>query len=161
MNERTQVAEGWNDALSEASQHVSARYAAEEEAAEKQKPKSQGPKLAVVTVLFLAVVAWDFRAWVAPPEPMPAAQERENLAWVVADAVESVEDFWVDEGRLPTPADAVDLLGEDITYVVAGDGFSITVEGDGERMTYDGSLSLEEWIASQSGRSSVEQGAGG
>ena len=138
----------WSEAVSEASAHVQQRKVAVEEATERQKPKSTGRLLAAAAVIFAGVIAWDVYVLMQPPEVPPPAEEAVDLRWLVADAVELIEDFRADEGRLPTRADLGDLLDEEFSYEIRGEAYVVGLEGEGTRVQYDGSVPLDEWVSS-------------
>lgn len=143
----------WSNVVSEASQHVQARAAAIEEAADQQRGAPRGAVLAVVGVLLAVVLAWDVYVFTRPPELPAPAVEAENLRYFVADAVDVVEDFRAEQGRLPTRAELGDLLDPEITYETRGNGFVVGAEGEGVSVEYDSRMPLSEWIASGGGAS--------
>ena len=139
----------WNEAIAEASEHVEERGHAADEAAAKQKPRSQGPIIAALSVALVAVVFWNVRALSQPPADIPIVEE-EHLTWFVTDAVEAIEDFQTDEGRLPTVDEAGELLEDDVEYAVSGETYSLTLVGeDGLSMTYESSTPLNDWMIYQ------------
>ncbi len=140
--------EGWESAVAEASAHVEQRGAAAQAAAERQKPKAEGPRIAATVVALVAVIAWNGFVWTRPLEPAPVPVERVNLAWLVADVADEVEDFRAEEGRLPTEEEMAALVADDdVTYRRRGEGFEITGTGDGATVRYDGSIPVTEWVA--------------
>ncbi len=147
MSEQDGGLEGWSDAVSEASRHVQERLLAEEEAAERARPKPNAASIVVALVVLVAVLVGD--AWVltrTPNPPSPREQEI-DLRWLVADVVEGVEDFRSAEGRLPAPSDLLDLLEEDIFYEPRDGGYVVLAEGDGIHLEFDGNVPLAEWVA--------------
>ncbi len=145
MNENNE----WVDAVSEASDHVQERKTAAEEAAERAKPKASGLALAVASAILASVVAWDAYVLTRPPEGLPPAEQEVDLAWLVVDAVDLIESYREDEGRLPTAADLSDLLDEEVSYTTQGDRYFVVAVSDEVRVEYDSSLSIEEWIAAR------------
>ena len=136
----------WNEAIAQAQEHVEERGHAAEEAASRQKPKAQGPIIAAAVVVLVAVIGWNLRVLSQPPADIPV-QEEVHLAWFISDAVEAIEDFQADEGRLPTVEEAGELLEDDIVYESRGEAYAITVEGDeGTTVTYDSSTPLSDWL---------------
>ena len=84
MGEQDGSLEGWSDAVSEASRHVQERLVAEEEAAERARPKPNAASVVVALVVLVAVLVGD--AWVltrTPNPPSPREQEI-DLRWLVA-----------------------------------------------------------------------------
>lgn len=139
----------WNEAIAEASEHVQERGHAAEEAAAKQKPRSQGPIVAALSIALIVVGFWNVRALSKPPADIPI-QEEEHLTWFVTDAVETIEDFQADEGRLPTADEAAELLEDDVEYAIHGETYSLTLVGDeGMTMTYESSTPLNDWMIHQ------------
>ena len=139
----------WNDAIAQAEEHVEERGHAAEEAAARQRPKAEGPMIAAALVALVAVSIWNVRSFSKPPTDIPVDEEV-HLAWFVADAVEAIQDFQEDEGRLPSDAEATDLLEEDITYSSVGEVFTITVVGeDGMSVSYESSTPLRDWLTYQ------------
>lgn len=134
-------------AVSQATEHVQDRQSAFEEAAEQQKPKSSGTLLAVAGVVFLGVLAWDAYVLTRPPEVPSAAVQEEHLRFFVSDAVDLIEQFSAEQGRLPTRADLGDLLDEEISYEVRGEGFVVGMEGEGVSVEYDSRQTLADWMA--------------
>jgi hypothetical protein len=135
----------WEQVVSEATEHVRVRGSAVAAASEKQKPKSQAPKIAVLSVLLVAAIGVNVWQWTRRPAPMPAAEEATNMAWSIVDVAQAVEDFRADEGRLPSADDIAPLLNEDVTYQVVGTSYSVTVSGDSGSLTFDGSTDVEAW----------------
>ena len=135
----------WEQVVSEATEHVQARGAAQVAAEDKQKPKSQGPKIAVLSVLLVVAVAMDIWMWTKLPDPMPADEERQHMAWTVVDVVDAVEDFRSDEGRLPTVDEIADVLDEDVAYQVVGETYAVTISGEAGSITFDGAQDVESW----------------
>lgn len=146
MASETPPTEKWADAVTAAAEHVVARAEAAEESAARQKPKAQGPKVFAAILVLTAVIAVDVWLWTRPPEAPPAEAETSQLVWFVADAVETIEDYRSAEGDLPGAADVADLLSDDVTYERRSDGYAVTVRGETASLTFDGSLTLEEWL---------------
>ncbi len=138
-----------SDAVSKASEHVRERKAASEEAAERAKPKSSGPRLALAMVVLAAVVAWDAYVLTRPPEGLPPAEQEVDLGWLVVDAVELIESYREDEGRLPTAVELRDLLDEAVSYRAQGGRYFLVVQSDDVRVEYDDSVSIDEWLAAR------------
>lgn len=104
--------------------------------------------LAAVGIAFAAVAAWDVYVLSRPPETLPPQVTEIDVRVMVATAVEAVEDFRTEEGRLPTPAEIEAVLDEDITYSARGDRYLISAEVGGTRIEYDGDEPLDDWIVS-------------
>lgn len=135
----------WEQVVSEATEHVRARGDAVAAASAKQRPKSQGPKIAALSVLLVAALGANVWQWTRTPEPMPAAEETRHMAWAVVDVAQAVEDFRADEGRLPSAQDLAHVLHEDVVYQVVGDTYSVTVNGDSGSLTFHGSEDVDTW----------------
>jgi hypothetical protein len=149
MGEQDLGESSWSDAVTDASQHVAERDQAKEEAASRQKPKAQAPKLAVGVLVLLGVLAWNVTVLTRPPDPIALPEVQASLVWFVADAVEVVEDFQVDEGRLPSQAEAADLLEDDVEYLPGGGGYAILIVSESTSVRYDSADDLEDWLARQ------------
>lgn len=147
MDDPTSPKTDWSDAVSAASRHVRDRTAAIEEAAERQKPKSRAPILAAVGVIFVAVLGWNVYVLAQPPELPGPAEEALHLRYFVGDAVNLIEDFRAEEGRLPTRADLGDLLDAEIRYDAGEGGYVVGLEGEQVSVEYDGSVPLDAWVA--------------
>ncbi len=140
----------WSDVIAKAADHVQQRQVAAGEAAERQKPRARGPVIAAAAVVFAGVLAWDFYAFSQPLESPPPEETIVDLRWFVADAVELIEGFRSEGGRLPSRADLGDLLSDDIVYEVRGDAYTVAAASGGVRVEYDGSLSLLRWVQGDS-----------
>ena len=146
MSEQNGNLEGWSDAVSAASRHLQEREVAEEEAAERAKPKRNAAWVVVALVVLVAVLVGDVWVLTRIPDPPPAKQQEADLHWLVADVVEAVEDFRSAEGRLPAPSD-LDLPEGDIVYELRDGGYVVLAEGDGVHLEFDGNVPLAEWVA--------------
>ena len=135
----------WEQVVSEATEQIRARGDVVAATARKQKPKSQGPTVALLSVLLTAAVALNIWQWNKPPSVMPESQERVNMAWTAVDVAEAVESFRADEGRLPTADEIGDLLDEHVTYQLVGDRYAVTVRGRSGSITYDGAEEPQDW----------------
>lgn len=135
----------WEQVVSEATEHVRARGDAAAAAAQKQKPKSQAPKIVVLTVLLVGAIGANVWQWTRTPPPMEASEERIHMAWAAVDLAQAVDDFRADEGRLPTAEEIADVIDDDVVYQPLGDGYSITVTGEGGSITFDGTGDVEAW----------------
>ena len=147
MSEQNGNLEGWSDAVSAAFRHVEEREVAEEEAAERARPKRSGAWVVVALVVLVAVLVGDVWVLTRTSDPLPAWQQETDLRWLVADVVEAVEDFRSAEGRLPAPSDLLDLPEEDIVYELRDGGYVVLAEGDGVHLEFDGNVPLGEWVA--------------
>jgi len=139
-----------SEAVSRASVHVKERGVAAQEAAERQKPRSQAPALVGAAVIFAAVIAWDVYAFSRAPAPVPTDELRVDLRWLVADAVGVIEGFRIETGRLPTRAELGDLLAEDLLYEVRGDSYVVAVAEGALRVQFDGTVPLDRWVDDES-----------
>jgi hypothetical protein len=144
--ERKPAQPDWSEVVSKASEHVQERRVAADEAAERQKPRARGPVLAAAAVVFAGVLAWDLYMFAQPPEPPPLEEVTVDLRWFVADAVELIEGFRAENGRLPARADLGDLLPADIVYEIRGDTYVVAASEEGLRVEFDGSLPLQRWV---------------
>jgi hypothetical protein len=136
----------WAEVVAEASAHVRDRDSAVEAAGELQKPRSRGPILAAAAVVLAGVVAWDFYMLSRPPEPAPPGEEVVDLRWFVADAVELIEAFRDENGRLPSRADLDEKLPAELEYEARGEGYVVALAGEANRVVYDGSVPLAGWV---------------
>ncbi|MCH7990911.1 MAG: hypothetical protein IIC35_00660 [Gemmatimonadetes bacterium] len=126
-----------------ASSGACARLEAIQRAAE---PQIEGTVVAAAAVLLAAVIAWDVHVMTRPQNmPLPA-DEAVDLRWFLADAVELIENFRAEEGRLPSRADLGDLLGDSFSLEIRGQMYVIGLEGAGTSVRYDGSVPLDEWV---------------
>ena len=140
----------WSDAVSQASDHVVQRDRAIEEAAEGQKPKSKGPLLAAVALIFACVIVWDVQVLTRPPPDLSATEEALHLRWFVAEAVGVIEDFRDENGQLPTRADLGDQMDEEVFYAVRGEAYVVGLDGERITVEYDGTVPLDEWVPFES-----------
>ena len=147
MSEQNGNLEGWSDAVSAASRHVQEREVAEEEAAERARPKRNPALVVVALVALIAVLVGDVWVLTRTPDPLPAKEQEIDLRWLVADVVEGVEDFRSTEGRLPAPSDLLDLVWEDLVYEFRDSGYVVFAESDGIHVEFDGNVPLAEWVA--------------
>ena len=60
----------------------------------------------------------------------------------VADVV---EDFRLEQGRLPTAEEIDDQLNPDVTYQIVGDRYTVTIAGNAGSITFDGSQDVQAW----------------
>lgn len=146
MDQKDPKGRDWNEAIAQASEHVEARGAAVDDAAEKQRPRDSGPVLAAATLCLVLSLAWLGFRFQAPPEEVPI-NEAVNLAWFLVDAVELVEDFRADSGRLPDPGEAAAMLDEGVVYSVSGEGYAVTVEDGDRTVEYSSDTPLDDWVA--------------
>lgn len=136
----------WNQAIAQATEHVEERSHAAEEAATRQRPRSEGPLIAVASVALTLVIMWNVRVLSAPPKDIPI-QEEVHLAWFVADAAEAIQDFRADEGRLPTAAEAAEITEDDVTYSLVDDTYLLSIDGaEGVNVTYESTTPLVDWL---------------
>lgn len=140
---------GWTETVAEATRHVDARREAEAVASERQKPRTSRARLVATLAALVAVVAWNVVRWTAAVDPLPVAQERMNLAWMVVDVVESIEDFRAEQGRLPNAIEVAQTADEDVEYALTDGGYRVTVHGDGGSISYDGGGDVDQWMATQ------------
>lgn len=147
MNDPKPTPEDWSEVLSEANVDAREHTLAGEQAVARQRPKSQTPVRVAAVVILAGVIAWDVHVMTRPQEmPLPA-DEAVDLRWFVADAVELIEGFRAEEGRLPTRNDLGDLLAEPFSLEIRGQGYVIGLERAGARVEYDGSVPLDEWLS--------------
>jgi len=157
MDQNEPKGRDWNEAITEASEHVEARGAAVEEAKEKQRPRDSGPVLAAATLILVLSLAWVGFRFQAPPEAVPI-NETVNLAWFVVDAVELVEDFRAEAGRLPEPGEVATMFEEGTVYSAAGDGYTVTIDDGDRSIEYSSETPLNEWVAIYATSSMEEEG---
>jgi len=136
----------WSEALSESTEQAREHALAWKQSGAPQKRRSQGALVAAAAVLLAAVTAWDVHVMTRPQNmPLPA-DEAVDLRWFLADAVELIENFRAEEGRLPSRADLGDLLGDSFSLEIRGQMYVIGLEGAGTSVRYDGSVPLDEWV---------------
>jgi len=139
--------DGWTQAVAEAEQLVDERAEAEARARESHRPRSRGPVVVLLSVMLVVCLAgnvWLLLEPVTLPEPVA---ESENLLWSVVDAAEAVEDFRIENGRLPSSAEIGPELGADVDYERIEREYRVSVAGIETSMSYASSVPLEAWIA--------------
>lgn len=153
------VAEGrdLDQAIADASHHVEERGAAAQEAVQKQRPKDQGPLLVALTVLLLMSLGWVGVRLQVPPTELPI-NETANLSWFVVDAVEAVEDFRAEQGRLPDQSEASGMLDEGLVFTASGDVYTVSVDDGLRTLEYTSDTAIEEWVKIFSGTSTEGEG---
>lgn len=153
------VAEGrdLDEAIADASHHVEQRGAAAQEALQKQRPKDQGPLLVALTLLLLMSIGWVGVRLQAAPSELPI-NETANLAWFVVDAVEAVEDFRADQGRLPDQNEASDMLDEGLVFTASGNAYTVSVDDGIRTLEYGSDTPIEEWVNIFGGTSTEGEG---
>ncbi len=139
----------FSDVVSNASNHVREREVAIQEAAERSKPKADAPRLVVALLILAGVVVWDGYALSRPPEEAPVAEQEEDLRWLVTDAVDLIESYRDEDGRLPAPGELTDLLDEEVSYTPQGAGYVVIAETESARVEYDSSVSIADWLAAR------------
>jgi len=137
------------DAVASAAQHLQEREAAAEAASEKAKPKSRRGLLLLGLALLAVVIAWDWHALTRPPEPLPVAEQEIDLSWFVLGAVDVVEGYRAEQGRLPTAAELEGVLDPEVTYSPQDESYLLVAESNGATVEYRSELPLEEWISLQ------------
>ena len=152
-NDEHEEGRDWDGAVGDVLDKVKKHRAAVVEVEERQKPKSQTPVLLGSLVVLLLVGVWNAWLFSRPPEGLPAEAVALDLRYDVQFVVELVEDFRLDNGRLPTVEEMSEYLDEDLLYLVNGSSFQVTVfDGDIE-VTYDGTVPLDSWVAVAGGAS--------
>lgn len=105
-------------------------------------------RLAVLAALLVLSVALAALATLLRPRVQPAADVEADLRWAVANVVRQVEAEKARTGALPGPERLGALLGEHVTYEISDGSYAVAGERDGVRVRFDGTLPLEEWLAS-------------
>ena len=136
----------WADAVTAANEHVTARSEAANEVSARNRARTHGPRIAIALVVLVSALAWDAWLWTRSPAGAALQNEVAQLAWLVADAVETVEDHRAEDGALPEASELADLLTGDVLYQPRDEGFSVSVDGADTRVTWDGALPLHEWL---------------
>ncbi len=146
MVPETPPANDWADAVTAANQHVAARSEAADQVSARNRSKAHAPRIALAVVVLVAALVWDAWLWTRPGAGTALQSEGIQLAWLVADAVETVEDHRAADGALPRPGEVADLLTDQVVYEPRDEGFSVTVRGAVTSLTWDGALPLDEWL---------------
>ena len=149
MRQTSTRSEDWNDAISDASQHVADREQAGEEAAARQRPKSSAPRLIVTFVALVAVAAWNVQAYTAAPDPVPTQRARTGAAWLMADDIQAISDFAEEQGRLPDALEVNDLIDASVVYRPSDAGFTLASARQELGLVYDSQVPLEAWLEAQ------------
>lgn len=136
-------------AVADAAKAVAETKAAQDEAAERQKPRPRGPILVASLVLLVVVGIYDWYVLTRPPEALPDDIVAADLRISVGTLAEEIDLFFAQEGRLPTVADltADELLDEGVTYAAQDSGYTITATDEVVTVTYESATDLESWIA--------------
>jgi hypothetical protein len=147
VEEPNSAPRGLSDAVSEATSHVQAR-AHVGEAATRPHDRSRGRLLAFAVTMLGGVLALDAYVLTRAPAPLPPTEEAEDLRRFVGMAVELIEDFRAETGRLPSRGDLGDLLDPELFYRVADGSYVVGLEGEGVSVEYDSGTPLDAWIDS-------------
>ena len=133
------------DLVSEAAEGVAQQETAELEA--RARPRPDRSRLVLpLSVVFLGIVMWDAYTITRPPRALPPIEQEADLRQYVAEIADAVDMFLVSEGRLPGLEEIAHLLGPAISYQLQGNDYVVTAEAGGVRITYDRSVSLDEWV---------------
>ncbi len=142
----------WSDAVSEATRHVEERQEAQAAVDDVGGPVSRRVLVIAASVVLLALVGANVWLLVQPASASDAMfYARENRAWTLADAADVVEDFRLETGRLPTPEEVADDMGDVVSYEVRGDVYVLSLADEGPELAYESSVPLEDWLAAMMG----------
>lgn len=138
----------WSEAVSDATRHVEQRLDAQALAETTSGPVSRRGLVVVASVVLLLLMAANIWLVVQPAAASdPMFYARQNRAWTLADAADVVEDFRLESGRLPTPDEVAEDLGDVVSYELRGDSYVLSIVDEGPPLTYDSTLPLEDWLA--------------
>lgn len=152
MRETEAPVADWSTAVSEATRHVEERQEAQAVAEESHGPVSRRGLIVAASVVLLLLVAANVWLLVQPTAASDSMfYARENQAWSLADAADVVEDFRLEAGRLPTPEEVAEDLGESVSYEPQGDRYTLSLTDGGPVVTYDSALPIEDWLAAMTG----------
>lgn len=143
------------DALQDAFVHAQRRDDAAA-ASEGMEPRGRGRGLLIACALLTIVTAWDVFELTRSPEMLPPIEEEADLRTLAATAVQTIEDFRVVEGRLPTVDEVEAVVDEVVSYSISGAGYVVQAEGVHVSVRYDGSVPLETWVAERSAAGAAE-----
>lgn len=121
---------------------------------------TRGGILAGLIAVVIGAGVWDVHVLTRSPEPLPAADLEVNLRWMVATAVEAIDDFHVAEGRLPSDVEIEAVLDSNLSYTSTGDRYVVTGQAGAVFVRYDGTVELDVWVGRSPGRH-VTSGTGG
>lgn len=83
------------------------------------------PVVAIVSMLFVTVVAHNIRAWTPDPVPQPVAMQERTSQVSLLVASQRIESFQDQHGRLPASLEEAGLHAENLQYQVEGDSFRL------------------------------------
>lgn len=89
------------------------------------------PVVAIVSLLFVTVVAHNVQAWTPDPVPQPVAMQQRTAQVSLLVAGQRIEAFRDENGRLPTSLEEAGLPGAGLQYEVDGDSYRLVVPGEG------------------------------
>jgi len=119
------------------------------------------PVVGVVTLAFLAVVAWNIVRLRTEP-PLPTAEEGARaVPAAMYVAAQTIETFRDEHGRLPATLEEAGLPPGEFQYSVDGDQYHLAMEGGGqteEFQSQDGMEALLEALAFPDGVPGMEGG---
>lgn len=99
---------------------------------------TRGPVVAVVSVAFAAVVAWNVANWSQPPEPVARPVQEQALKVSLLAARQVIESFRERTGRLPIDLAEAGIPESTYTYRVRGLGqYELFASDAGVAVRYD------------------------
>lgn len=114
--------------------------------------------LAVAVPIFALVVLWNVRVMSARVFPEPAI-EAVDLARTLRVAVDEIESFREEFGRLPDASEAAAFLPEETTLRASGDGYQLVVPAPVvDQLTYASGEDPDQWLLTI--QSALEPGGG-
>jgi len=141
-------------AVERASRHLGAAGGAKKEAGPVLRfdaPRAPLRRLLILGVILALSVVAAALSVLLPSRAQPVADVEADLRWAVANVVREVEAYRTRTGALPEPERLRILLGEHLTYEPLGDVYLVTGERDEVRVLYDGTTTLDAWLAGRGG----------
>ena len=131
----TEEERDWNELVNAASEHVKKRREASAESGPSPARKGRGTFLAMVAVIFLAVIGWDVYYYAFSGKPSSEFEEVALQASVYL-AQQAVETVLEETGSLPATLEEAGGDEEGLSYSVSGDGYTLTARGPRHEFSY-------------------------